>query len=171
MRLADLLNPPSDLEVELSYVVYETEPIVRFLGHGGLTVRKGQTVADALKDCMSLTSATRGKQALVLTEDEYKSFLSDEERSRWIAAKVGLPYQKFLNVPERALNVVELLADDDCAFDQPCRFGHRVEDHAVYCHNERWVDAPRKCRRTWYTGGKVRDEDCPGYEPNDARPS
>jgi hypothetical protein len=36
----------------------------------------------------------------------------------------------------------------------------------VYCHNQTWKDAPRKCRRTWYTGGEINDEDCPGYEPN-----
>jgi len=66
------------------------------------------------------------------------------------------------------LNIVELLQDDDsdCAFDQPCRFGHRVEGHAVYCHNEDWADSPRKCRRTWYTNGRIKDEDCPGFELN-----
>jgi hypothetical protein len=67
------------------------------------------------------------------------------------------------------INLVELIAgQDDCAFDQPCKYGHRVEDHAVYCHNDEWKDGPRKCRRTWYTGGKVRDEDCEGYAPNPA---
>lgn len=65
------------------------------------------------------------------------------------------------------LNVVELIAShDDCAFDQPCRFGHRVEGHAVYCHNEAWEDSPRKCRRSWYTDGRIKDEDCPGFEAN-----
>ena len=66
-------------------------------------------------------------------------------------------------------NLVELVADaddEDCAFDQPCIYGHRVETHAVYCHNNDWKDAPRKCRRTWYTGGETRDEDCPGFKPN-----
>jgi hypothetical protein len=67
------------------------------------------------------------------------------------------------------INIVELAADqDDCAFDQRCKFGNRVEDHAVYCHNDAWVDGPRKCRRTWYTGGTTRDEDCPGFQPNEA---
>jgi len=28
------------------------------------------------------------------------------------------------------------------------------------------LDGPRKCRRTWYTGGEVRDQDCEGYEAN-----
>ena len=68
------------------------------------------------------------------------------------------------------INIVELLAsseeDSDCEFDQPCKFGHRVDAHAVYCHNQEWPDAPRKCRRTWYTGGEIRDEDCPGYQSN-----
>lgn len=69
-----------------------------------------------------------------------------------------------------AFNLVEIMAagddDEDCAFDQPCKYGHRVGGHAVYCHNDGWKEGPRKCRRTWYTGGKERDEDCPGYEPN-----
>lgn len=64
-------------------------------------------------------------------------------------------------------NIVELVADnEDCAFDQPCAHGHRVEGHAVYCHNDAWKEGPRKCRRTWYTGGEVRDEDCEGFAPN-----
>ena len=72
-------------------------------------------------------------------------------------------------------NLVELLATDedtDCGFDQKCRYGHRVDGHAVYCHNDNWPDAPRKCRRTWYHGEdyaeehELRDEDCEGYEPN-----
>lgn len=67
-----------------------------------------------------------------------------------------------------AFNVVELMPTDDEAFDQPCKFGHRVEGHAVYCHNDAWPDGPRKCRRTWYTGGEVKDEDCPGFQPNPA---
>ena len=65
------------------------------------------------------------------------------------------------------INLVEMFAEpEDCAFDQPCKYGHRVESHAVYCHNDEWVDGPRKCRRTWYTGGEVRDEDCDGFAPN-----
>ena len=65
------------------------------------------------------------------------------------------------------MNLVELLADDDeCVFDQPCAHGHRVVGHAVYCHNTEWADSPRKCRRTLYTGGRIRDEDCAGFAPN-----
>ena len=62
------------------------------------------------------------------------------------------------------INLVEL-CEDGC-FDQPCIYGHRINGHAVYCHNENWKDAPRKCRNSWYTGGLEKDEDCPGYKPN-----
>lgn len=73
------------------------------------------------------------------------------------------------------VNLVELFAvgdGEDCAFDQRCKYGHRVDGHAVYCHNSDWEDAPRKCRRTWYFGedyasaNSLRDEDCPGFEQN-----
>lgn len=69
-----------------------------------------------------------------------------------------------------AVNLVEMIQaeDADCAFDQPCKFGHRVECHAIYCHNDAWDNAPRKCRRSAYTGGEVKDEDCPGFQPNPA---
>ena len=67
------------------------------------------------------------------------------------------------------INLVELFEADDSAFDQPCKHGNRVGGHAVYCHNNEWPDAPRKCRRTWYTGGQERDEDCPGYSHNPAK--
>ena len=60
------------------------------------------------------------------------------------------------------INIVEALSDDNI-FDQPCKYGNRVECHAVYCHNTEWKDAPRKCKRTWFTGGEVRDEDCEGF--------
>lgn len=63
------------------------------------------------------------------------------------------------------MNLVEMFAEES-AFDQPCKFGNRVEHHSVYCHNETWKDAPRKCHCSWYTGGETRDEDCQGYEPN-----
>jgi hypothetical protein len=65
------------------------------------------------------------------------------------------------------INLVEFLDDgEDSAFDQTCKYGHRVGCHAVYCHNDKWVGAPRKCHRTWYTGGEIRDEDCEGFSPN-----
>lgn len=63
-------------------------------------------------------------------------------------------------------NLVELFAEDsDQSFNQKCKFGNLVEGHAVYCHSTN-KNAPRKCRRTWYTGGVEKDEDCPFYEPN-----
>ena len=62
-------------------------------------------------------------------------------------------------------NVVEMIDDEPgSGFNQICRYGYLVEGHAVYCHNDRWLYAPRKCRRTWATGGEVRDEDCRGFE-------
>lgn len=65
------------------------------------------------------------------------------------------------------LTLMELCAEEeDCCFDQPCAYGHRVERHAVYCHNDQWKDRPMKCRNTWYTGGEDRDEDCPGFKKN-----
>ena len=64
------------------------------------------------------------------------------------------------------INLVEMFADEsEQSCNQKCKFGNLVEGHAVYCHSEN-PDAPRKCRRTWYTGGKVKDEDCEFYEPN-----
>lgn len=84
-------------------------------------------------------------------------------------------YERLTGKPEFTLSEqktftpepVELLDDSDgSGFNQPCRFGYLVEGHSVYCHNERWLYAPRKCRRTWYTNGERRDEDCPGYLPH-----
>ena len=61
---------------------------------------------------------------------------------------------------------VEMFADEsEQSCNQKCKFGNLVEGHAVYCHSEN-QNAPRKCRRTWYTGGEVKDEDCEFYEPN-----
>jgi hypothetical protein len=64
-------------------------------------------------------------------------------------------------------NIVEMMTagEDDCAFDQPCYFGHRVECHAVYCHNDAWPDSPRKCRRR-ADDPEYRHEDCPGFAPH-----
>jgi hypothetical protein len=60
--------------------------------------------------------------------------------------------------------VVEMVCDES-AFDQPCAFGHRVEGHAVYCHNSAWPGSPRKCRRN---RSDYRHEDCPGFVANRA---
>ncbi len=73
-----------------------------------------------------------------------------------------------LNQAESCFGVVELVADpEDCAWDQPCKYGHRVEHHAVYCHNHNWADSPRKCRRakSWAFGQDMdTHRDCPGFE-------
>lgn len=97
---------------------------------------------------------------------------SDEEDGDEPPAPVREVYEKLIGYVPGAPqappeNLVELMADEDgSAFDQPCAFGHRVDSHAVYCHNTSWLYAPRKCRRTWYTGGEIRDEDCKGFRAN-----
>ena len=67
----------------------------------------------------------------------------------------------------RVFNIVEVVVasegGQDCAFDQPCCYGHRVEYHAVYCHNDAWPDSPRKCRRN---RSDYPHEDCPGFVAN-----
>ena len=73
------------------------------------------------------------------------------------------------SAPLAAVNIVELIADaDDCAFDQPCAHGYRVETHAVYCHNEGWLYAPRKCHRHQGTEWEepYPHEACGGFKPN-----
>lgn len=66
-------------------------------------------------------------------------------------------------------NVVEIAAfEGDCAFDQTCAFGYRVEHHAVYCEHSQWPDHPRKCRRD---RALYRHEDCPGFTPNENAPA
>ena len=65
---------------------------------------------------------------------------------------------------DKMINLVELIAEEG-GVDQSCVYGNRVENHAVYCHSN-YKGAPRKCRRTWYTGSKVRDGDCPFYRLN-----
>lgn len=86
---------------------------------------------------------------------------------------VRAKYEELTGKPEfnqdwdgsRMVNLVEMISDEG-GHDQPCRWGNRCDGHAVYCTNDGWLYSPRKCRRTWYTGGEVRDEDCPGYAPN-----
>lgn len=95
----------------------------------------------------------------------------DEDGDAWPPARVRAEYERLIGYdpefdPGSQANLVELVSDEDGGFDQPCMFGNRVEGHAVYCHNSKWLYSPRKCRRTWYTGGKTRDEDCEGFCPN-----
>jgi hypothetical protein len=74
--------------------------------------------------------------------------------------KPGIPENPFVNV-------VEMIQSDDadCAWDQPCAHGHRVEFHAVYCHNEQWLYSPRKCHRS-QKDPEWRHQDCPGFLAN-----
>jgi len=99
----------------------------------------------------------------------------DDEKLDWYPDDLRAEYERLCGRPEFITwdepptmpNLVELISDEDeNAWDQPCAFGYRVDGHAIYCHNEKWLYAPRKCRRTWYTGGEVRDEDCRGFKPN-----
>ena len=75
--------------------------------------------------------------------------------------------EEFLPAGERhppSVNVVEMVADpSESAFDQPCIYGYRVEQHAVYCHNDWWLYAPRKCHRERL---EFLHEKCSGFEPN-----
>jgi hypothetical protein len=112
---------------------------------------------------------------IAIPEQHYQQNLLDWElrQAKKAAVAPELPLQDAQPVTVAPLrNLMEMVADPhECAFDQACRFGNRVGGHAVYCHNEQWEDAPRKCRRTRYTGGVERDEDCPGFEPNPNRSS
>lgn len=144
----------------VNFVVFTTNP-TRLCSHGGAISKKS-----ARQTLQSLSSGPKARIEFI-DDERHNALMDSEEPSKLIAEWFGLPYQKTVAPAPDPTNMVELFAaGEDCAFDQPCRFGHRVEDHAVYCHNQTWVDAPRKCRRTWYTGGKVRDEDCPGFEPH-----
>jgi len=63
-------------------------------------------------------------------------------------------------------HLVEFMADEgEKSFNQSCKHGCLVSGHAVYCHSEH-PNAPRKCQRTWATNGRLKDEDCPYFEPN-----
>lgn len=90
-----------------------------------------------------------------------------------LAAALSAPFPPPHEVPPHRMmttsNLVEMVTagDDGCAFDQPCYFGHRVEMHAVYCHNEAWPDSPRKCYRS-QSDPEFRHEDCPGFLMNKA---
>jgi hypothetical protein len=66
------------------------------------------------------------------------------------------------------INLVEMFAENEGHWNQPCLYGHLVDGHAVYCHNDGWRDGPRKCRNSWYYGKGTGHDDkyCPGFEPN-----
>ena len=61
------------------------------------------------------------------------------------------------------MNLVETFEKPN--FNQSCAYGNLIEGHAVYCHCKN-INAPRKCKRTWYTKGIIKDEDCQFYKPN-----
>ena len=76
-------------------------------------------------------------------------------------------------------NLVELAAEAGGNFpvyDQPCKYASHVEGHGMYCHNTDWKDAPRKCKRGWYSKIFSTEsppqitapfEDCEGFEKNE----
>jgi len=94
-----------------------------------------------------------------------------EDEGGWYPDDVRAEFERltgkaeFGNAEPGPFNLVEMVADEAAGFNQSCAYGYLVDGHAVYCHNTDWLYAPRKCRRTWYTGGEVRDEDCRGYKP------
>lgn len=71
---------------------------------------------------------------------------------------------EFIEHPDTSTpNIVEIVADEeDCAWDQPCKFGYRVQTHAVYCHCDGWLYSPRKCRRN---RTDFLHENCRGFKP------
>ncbi len=77
---------------------------------------------------------------------------------------------KPVDVTRMAISAWVLDENEEVVFDQPCAFGERVSNHAVYCTNDAWAEGPRKCRRTWYTGGETRDEDCEGFKAREEKP-
>lgn len=107
--------------------------------------------------CENSPDTDDGQPPIELRE-KYESLLRDSGFD--VSTAVGSP-----------VNIVEMIADEeDCAFDQPCAHGHRVDSHAVYCHNEAWLYAPRKCRRTQgpsFCGDNARPhEKCAGFLAN-----
>ena len=134
-----------------------------------------------------ISAAPAGRNYMSITGDELiwaGAAGEDNQKNGKPPPSVCAEYERLLGyskvvVPAPTFNVVEALADDDdCAFDQPCAYGHRVESYAVYCHNESWLYAPRKCRRHSGNSGWGDEpwphEECGGYLPNprimDAKP-
>lgn len=136
------------------------------VGHGGISQSTAETKLFGEAIGMYFRETKGGASEFAMALGDLSDFARD------LSAPDPSVYESLPTEPEfTADNIVELAAgEEDSAFDQPCRFGHRVEGHAVYCHNELWPGAPRKCRRTLYTGGEIRDEDCPGYAPNPKLP-
>lgn len=108
----------------------------------------------------------------------FVGFKTSEAQTQWfdgftqakaLADALTAPWPQPMPEPHEEMTsdqIVEasaLIDGDDCAFDQPCHFGHRVDGHAVYCHNDAWPSSPRKCRRNRID---YRHEDCPGFYLN-----
>src|SRR5215472_13900241 len=55
---------------------------------------------------------------------------------------------------------------EDCAFDQPCIYGHRTGGHSVYCHHPDGI--ARKCYYRWCSQKDHEANKCGGYKPNPA---
>ena len=54
----------------------------------------------------------------------------------------------------RFTELVELTSEVS-KFDQPCKYGNRTEG-SVYCHNEKWKDAPRNGFGEVKRGAKIK---------------
>jgi hypothetical protein len=137
-------------------------------------------LVDALKPCTGYGGGSdegimgQSTKVFFKTRDEASTFMMAVSEAREFTEALSAPFPPppAPDRERRVFNIVELAPDaegeDDCAFDQRCCFGHRVEHHAVYCHNEAWPDSPRKCRRN---RDDYRHEDCPGFVANpDFRP-
>lgn len=102
-----------------------------------------------------------------------RAYIDDEDTGEYSwPSDMRLEYERLtgkaeFDGAEDHINIVEMMqdADDDCAWDQPCAHGHRVEYHAVYCHNKRWLYSPTKCRRGNWGSGSPHDK-CPGFLAN-----
>jgi hypothetical protein len=121
-------------------------------------------------------------------KEKYEAFhiLLDKKKARvwWkgffelrnLACAITAPFPAPVPKPRHEMtteNVVEIITsgEEDNAFDQPCYYGHRVNGHAVYCHNDVWPDSSHKCRRGGWGPNteENKHENCPGFYPNDPK--
>jgi hypothetical protein len=136
--------------------------------------------------CLTFSGLGKGKWHIYDNSRRYSKDLPEETRwmgeiileleddENWMGdgppPHVRKEYERIIGFDKDAqskgiVNIVEILADDASGFNQVCKYGYLVDGHSVYCHNDSWLYAPRKCRRTWYTGGETKDEDCEGFSP------
>ena len=113
------------------------------------------------------------KKQIKPTKEEIKGVIAQvNEGLRLKDALFPSSTEKDANEIINKLELVPLFASsigEECVHDQSCKYGLRVNGHAVYCENKDWKDKPRKCRRSWYSGEKTRDEDCPGFKLNESK--